>query len=54
MHGLPYINKSNLEAANVEAKRIIESPEAATLATTKAAEFSTAVDEALKRAQTKH
>jgi hypothetical protein len=24
MHGLPYINKSNLDAANAEAQRIIE------------------------------
>jgi len=49
MHGLPYINASNFAQANAEAKRIIESGEAAVAAAEAKEKFDKDVAEATAR-----
>jgi hypothetical protein len=49
MHGLPYINESNLRAANIEAEKIIAANSAAGVPAKKAAEFEANIAEATAR-----
>ena len=52
MHGLAYINASNLAAANKEAQRIIAASEAAGIPQQKATQFEADIAEATARLAT--
>lgn len=52
MHGLPYINKSNLERANQQAEHIVKQQKAAGVPEKKAAEFEADIAEATTRRNT--